>query len=77
LGESVIGTVASLAAVVEHQGWTLEAVLVGVAGTGLTFGMWWTYFIIPSAGILQGLRRIWLRVRSETRVPLGRGRLAS
>jgi low temperature requirement protein LtrA len=53
LGEGVIGTVASLAAVVEHQGWTLDAVLVGVAGTGLTFGMWWTYFIIPSAGILQ------------------------
>jgi low temperature requirement protein LtrA len=53
LGESVIGTVASLAAVVQDQGWSLDAVLVGVAGTGLTFGMWWTYFIIPSAGILQ------------------------
>jgi low temperature requirement protein LtrA len=52
LGEGVIGTVASLAAVVEHQGWTLDAVLVGVAGTGLTFSMWWVYFLIPSAGIL-------------------------
>jgi low temperature requirement protein LtrA len=56
LGEGVIGTVASLAAVVQRQGWTLDAVLVGVAGTGLTFGMWWTYFLIPSAGILQAHR---------------------
>jgi low temperature requirement protein LtrA len=56
LGEGVIGTVASLAAVVEHQGWSLDAALVGVAGTGLTFGMWWTYFLIPSAGILQAHR---------------------
>jgi low temperature requirement protein LtrA len=56
LGEGVIGTVASLAAVVEHQGWTLDAALVGVAGTGLTFGMWWTYFLIPSARILAANR---------------------
>jgi low temperature requirement protein LtrA len=56
LGEGVIGTVASLGAVVQRQGWTPDAVLVGVAGTGLTFGMWWTYFIIPSAGILQAHR---------------------
>jgi low temperature requirement protein LtrA len=56
LGEGVIGTVASLAAVVQHQGWTLDAVLVGVAGTGLTFSMWWVYFLIPSAGILGAHR---------------------
>jgi low temperature requirement protein LtrA len=56
LGEGVIGTVASLAAVVEHQGWSLDAVLVGVAGTGLTFGMWWTYFLVPAAGILEAHR---------------------
>jgi hypothetical protein len=61
LGEGVIGTVASLAAVVQRQGWTLDAVLVGVAGTGLTFGMWWTYFLIPSAGILQAHRERSLR----------------
>jgi low temperature requirement protein LtrA len=56
LGEGVIGTVASLAAVVEHQGWSLDAALVGVAGTGLIFGMWWIYFLVPSAGILQAHR---------------------
>ena len=53
LGEGVIGTVASLGAVVESQGWSLDAVLVAVAGTGLTFGLWWMYFTVPSAEVLQ------------------------
>jgi low temperature requirement protein LtrA len=53
LGEGVIGTVASLAAVVEHQGWNLDAALIGVAGTGLTFGMWWIYFLVPAGAILH------------------------
>ena len=53
LGEGVIGTVASLGAVVESQGWTLDAALVAVAGTGLTFGMWWMYFTVPSAEVLH------------------------
>jgi low temperature requirement protein LtrA len=53
LGEGVIGTVASLGAVVETQGWSWDAVLVAVAGTGLTFGLWWTYFTVPSAEVLQ------------------------
>jgi low temperature requirement protein LtrA len=56
LGEGVIGTVASLGAVVARQGWSVDAALVGVAGTGLTFGMWWVYFMIPSAGVLQAHR---------------------
>ena len=56
LGEGVIGTVASLSAVVEAQGWTVDAALVAVAGTGLTFGMWWTYFIIPSGEVLHAHR---------------------
>jgi low temperature requirement protein LtrA len=53
LGEGVIGTVASLGAVVEAQGWSLDAALVAVAGTGLTFGLWWMYFIVPSGDVLQ------------------------
>ncbi|HJY43148.1 MAG TPA: low temperature requirement protein A [Propionibacteriaceae bacterium] len=53
LGEGVIGTVASLGAVVESQGWTLDAALVAVAGTGLTFGLWWMYFTVPSAEVLH------------------------
>ena len=39
-GGDDIGTVASLDAVVESQGWSLDAMLVAVAGTGLTFGLW-------------------------------------
>src|SRR5246500_1250226 len=53
LGEGVVGAVAALSAVVDRQGWTLDAVLTGMAGMGLTFGMWWVYFLVPSAEILQ------------------------
>ena len=53
LGEGIVGTVAALSAVVEQQGWTLDAALIGIAGTGLTFGMWWIYYMVPSAEILE------------------------
>ncbi len=57
LGEGVVGTVAALSAVVDQQGWTRDAALVGTAGTGLTFGMWWIYFLVPSAQILHQHRK--------------------
>ena len=53
MGEGVVGTVASLSAVVEEQGWTVDAALVCIAGIGLTFGMWWVYFLLPSGPILK------------------------
>jgi low temperature requirement protein LtrA len=53
LGVGVVGTVASLSAVVGAQGWTMDAVLVAVAGTGLTFGMWWVYFGVPASELLH------------------------
>jgi len=53
LGEGIVGTVAALSAVVEQQGWTVDASLVGIAGTALTFGMWWLYGLLPSAQILE------------------------
>jgi low temperature requirement protein LtrA len=56
LGEGVVGTVAALSAVIEQQGWTRDAALVGVAGTGLTFGMWWVYYTLPSAPVLHAHR---------------------
>lgn len=56
LGEGVVGTVASLSAVVETQGWTLDAALVGTAGIGLTFGLWWIYYILPAAPVLHAHR---------------------
>ena len=52
LGESIFGTVASVSAIIQESDWSTEAVLIVVAGTGLTFGMWWTYFMLPSAQVL-------------------------
>ena len=56
LGEGVVGTVAALSAVIEQQGWTLDVALVGIAGTGLTFGIWWVYYVLPSAPVLHAHR---------------------
>ena len=56
LGEGVVGTVASLTAVTREHGWTPDAVILAVAGTGLTFGMWWIYFAVPAADLLHAHR---------------------
>jgi len=56
MGEGVVGTVATLSAVTAEQGWTLDAALVCIAGTGLTFGIWWIYYLLPSARILHAHR---------------------
>jgi len=56
LGEGVVGTVASISAITGEQGWNLDAILVCIAGTGLTFGMWWLYFLLPSGQILHRFR---------------------
>jgi low temperature requirement protein LtrA len=50
LGEVILGTVASLNAVVHGEaGWSVDAVLLAIAGVGLTFGCWWMYFSVPWA----------------------------
>ena len=56
LGEGVVGTVATLSAALEKQGWTLDTALVGLAGTGLTFGRWWVYYMLPAAAVLHAHR---------------------
>ncbi|CAN5229401.1 low temperature requirement protein A [soil metagenome] len=56
LGESIFGTIAAVSALVEEQGWSIEAVLIVIAGVGLTFGLWWSYFIIPSGAVLAKRR---------------------
>jgi len=56
LGEGVVGTVASISAIVDAQGWNLDAILICIAGTGLTFGMWWLYFLLPSGQVLHQFR---------------------
>jgi low temperature requirement protein LtrA len=53
LGEGIIGTVASINAVVHgSEGWTVDAAVVAFAGVGLIFAAWWTYFAIPWADVL-------------------------
>jgi low temperature requirement protein LtrA len=58
LGEGLIGTMATLTALVgpDGPGWSVDVALVGLAGTALIFGMWWTYFIVPSAEVLAARR---------------------
>jgi low temperature requirement protein LtrA len=55
LGEGLLGTAVAINALIapEGPGWTVDVVVLGVAGTALTFGMWWIYFIIPSGPILE------------------------
>jgi low temperature requirement protein LtrA len=58
LGEVILGTVAALNALVHGEaGWTVDAVLLAVAGVGLTFGCWWMYFAVPWAAPLARHRR--------------------
>ena len=56
LGEVVLGTILAISAVVEEQGWTVEAALVAFGGTLLAFAMWWVYFTMPSAKVLTRFR---------------------
>ncbi len=59
LGEGVIGTIASLSAVVgpDGPGWSIDAAALALAGIGLTFGLWWIYFVIPSGEALRANRQ--------------------
>lgn len=57
LGEGLIGTIASVSVLIELQGWTVETVLVAVSGTGITFGLWWVYFLAPAGDVLHRFRK--------------------
>ena len=52
LGEGLLGTTAALGALIE-EGWTTEIVVLGLSGTALTFGVWWTYFVVPHGHLLK------------------------
>jgi low temperature requirement protein LtrA len=56
LGEGLAGAVAAISAVVGRRGWNADAVLVCIAGVGLTFGLWRVYFLMPSAAVLPARR---------------------
>lgn len=53
LGEGLVGTVATLSAIVGEEGWTIDVAVLGLAGVGVSFGMWWTYFVIPNGDLLH------------------------
>ncbi|GAA4367520.1 low temperature requirement protein A [Paeniglutamicibacter cryotolerans] len=56
LGECLLGTIDALRAVVADSGWNLDTAVVGLAGTGLAFAMWWLYFLMPSGTALHRRR---------------------
>ena len=57
LGEGIVGTLAALSSAEEASGGITADVLgVGAAGIALTFGMWWTYFTVPSGDVLHAHR---------------------
>lgn len=61
LGEVILGTIAAVASAVEHVGWSAESILLVAAGTLLTFGVWWDYFIIPFGRFIERRRdRSWM-----------------
>lgn len=61
LGEGLFGTIAATTAIIERQEWDADATVVVIAGIGLTFGMWWNYFVLPSGVMLDQHRgRAWV-----------------
>ena len=53
LGEGVVGSVVSLEAVTQANGWDLTAAAFVFASMGITFGLWWIYFAVPFGEILH------------------------
>ena len=37
-------------------GWSTDIVVLGIAGTLLPFGLWWTYFVVPHGDLLRAHR---------------------
>lgn len=55
LGEVVVGTVgATREAMVHHAGaWSADASMLVATGLGVTFGLWWSYFLVPFGELLH------------------------
>ena len=56
LGEVILGTTTAVGAMVERQGWTVDAGVVAVAGISLAVGIWWCYFAIQWGDLLAAYR---------------------
>lgn len=57
LGEIVAGTAAIVAALSHASGWSMNPLLVAIAGVAMAFGMWWAYFLLPMGDALARARR--------------------
>jgi Predicted membrane protein len=56
LGEGIVGTIGSsqgLLGGTAGDNWSWNAIAVVIVGIGLTFGMWWVYFMMPFGTLLQ------------------------
>jgi len=53
LGEGVVGTVALLQALIERTGWSQQTIILGLTAMGVTFAMWWLYFLLPNGEALR------------------------
>jgi low temperature requirement protein LtrA len=56
LGEILIGAVASLSASIGEAGWSIQVAVLAVGGVGLSFGLWWLYFLFPAGEMLARSR---------------------
>jgi len=52
LGEGVVGTVVVLQSLIARTGWSAETIVLGLTAMGVTFAMWWLYFLLPSGQVL-------------------------
>jgi low temperature requirement protein LtrA len=56
LGEVILGTTTAVDALVDGQGWTVDAAVVAFAGVALSVAVWWGYFAIPWGDLLSEQR---------------------
>jgi low temperature requirement protein LtrA len=62
LGEGIVGTIGAISVLIDSAGWSPDATLLLVCGVGVTFGMWWIYFVLPSGEVLRvhrGRAKVW------------------
>ncbi|MGL5405247.1 MAG: low temperature requirement protein A [Propionibacteriaceae bacterium] len=52
LGEVIVGTQSSVQALTAQNGWSLETIVLCLAGIGTAMAMWWTYFNCPWGDLL-------------------------
>ena len=55
LGETVLGTLSS-ASVIADEGWSVDAAVTVAVGVAMSFALWWIYFLVPHATLLESRR---------------------